>query len=376
LNSQLFFEFLGDINNLNSMYKVEENFMNEIEKSNGVYISTSQMKFKNGYDNEVKEYLNQLDINDDYVLSYYELLGSYESIFTLGNIFVDYYELEDVPYLENENVNKITKKPNFISIDNDFYNFMYSTFNLSNNDYKNWITNDENSYNIFDSQISQNSIDDFYKEISDNSDLFWFTTEGIKSTVPFSNSQVVMFTGSNYNSKYLSSEDKNNIQYDEFLILPAPTKFKNELLDYNFIYSKALIPFKFNQDSSLAENKTTKQFINYFYSNLDFEYFASTGYIPSLDNETLEEYLDYLKNDLNSNIQTNKSESLARSLSITTQSIIETNKQGGSLFSIPVNEAIANIEQVSVNLIYDVLKGVYSDTNYSNEFINRLNILV
>ncbi|NQX83993.1 MAG: hypothetical protein HRS57_02240 [Mycoplasmataceae bacterium] len=375
INSQIMYEFLSDVINKKSTYHIEPGFMDSLLKSNGVAINIDNYDFKAV--TNIDGNLQNIDLDGNNEITKEEMFGSYKNIFELGKIFLESYNgpngKKDTSSIE---INDQSSNLSFFDIDNPTNTTMYSIFSLVDDSWNDWLSSETNELNMLTDEKTKNAINEFYLNISNNADLL-IADPVNPPTVPFVNNDLLMFVGANFNSKYLSDNTKENVQYDEFIMIPAPTKFGNTNGKYTFTYSKSLVPFKFNYDNASKENEYTAKFIKYVFDNIDYEYYSNTGYLPNLNSEISDEYIKYLENiSSDSSIQTSKAESLANSLLITTTSIREVlASSDGSMFVEPVNKSIPYIEQVINNMYYEVV-GKKINTNFYDEFVSKLEVLI
>lgn len=374
INSQIMQEFLNDVIS-SSEYKIEEEFMTSLSKSSGLGNDIDNYNFKPV--TNIENNLKIIDLDNNSEITKEEMFGSYKNIFELGKIFTKSYngpnDKKDTSSIE---INNQSSNLSFFDIDNPTNTTMYSIFSLVDDSWNDWLSSETNELNMLTNKKTEEAINEFYLIVSDSADLL-VADPVTPPTVPFVNNDLLMFVGANFNSKYLNDDTKGNIQYDEFIMVPAPTKFGNSNGEYTFTYSKSLVPFKFNYDNASKENEYTAKFIEYVFDNIDYEYYSNTGYLPNLNSEISDEYIKYLESiSSNSSMQTNKEESLANSLLITTKSIKEVlGSSDGSMFVEPVNKSIPYIEQVINNMYYEVVGKKIND-NFYEEFVSKLEVLV
>lgn len=271
---------------------------------------------KNDTDYSVISQPNTMTIN---------MLNSYDEGQGISlNIFESYEGLE---ILTNA-INQMYGDQFFtFGFDKDVRAAYYTTFNIVENNYDNWLMNSKNKFNFIDSKKSQDSFQEFINFMKRNKDKMWLReTLGTNPTGPFLNHELLMFTGANFNAKYMNSEIDQGLQYRDYSALPAPKKWKKDQeKEFSFMYTKSLNPIKFSEYGDNKEDQTVIKFFDHVYSSLEFEMFLDLAYIPVKTSvDTYQDYYNYISQQFSEElwIENPKKASVTQSLMKTLETIV------------------------------------------------------
>lgn len=366
-------ELITEVNSSNVGFTFDTDFVNYFDKESyspeGENIYTvgeskpvSSLKVTNtNVDTSKLEEIN----NGSTVISM-DIFNTYEGVIVLADLINQAFnnDEEQLGYL--------------FAFDHDEESAFYITYNLVNNNFEDWIINEEDEANFLHSQEAQDAVMHYYDSMKwmYDEDFLWLReNSNTNPTGELVNHNILMFDGRNYNAKYIDMPEEGYLQYEEVAYIPAPTKVNSDIeKEFGYLSPKSWNAIQFSEDGTSEEDLITAEFIKYIYENISFEMFIEIGYLPPITSETtMEEFQAYLEDWIidNEDQDGTKKYSVTESLLASLENLTRSYEENFDILYMPTTETFNIYEDSFFTITRKYLKGEIDDP--IAEMVNDLN---